>query len=216
MSRHTYKPPTGKSGTSLAVLGGLLATLAVFVVIPLSQKLNDIFQPPAAVPDDTIAVDPPEFENTDLNEPPPEPEPEEKVEEMVEEASDLDLGFDAADLAVGGGGAMLMDVPRFGVKDAANSMMEDQMDTPPQPTTKFPPQYPSSLLQKKITGKVIVACVVDASGKISGTSIRQSSGQRELDQAALTAVSRWKFKPAQKAGKPVKGSVLVPFNFEIK
>lgn len=111
---------------------------------------------------------------------------------------------------------MLMDVPRFGVKDAANSMMEDQMDTPPQPTTKFPPQYPSSLLQKKITGKVIVACVVDASGKISGTSIRQSSGQRELDQAALTAVSRWKFKPAQKAGKPVKGSVLVPFNFEIK
>lgn len=216
MIRHTYKPPKGRSGTSLAILGGLFATLLVFVVVPLSQKLNDIFQPPAPVPDDTIAVDPPKFDNTDLNQPPPEPEPEDKVEEMVEEASDLDLGFDAADLALGGGGAVLMDIPKFGVKDAANSMMEDQMDTPPQATAKFPPQYPSSLLQKKITGKVVISCVIDTSGKITSSSVRQSSGQRELDQAAVTAVARWKFKPALKAGRPVKGSILVPFNFEIK
>lgn len=216
MLRHTYKPPKGRSGLSLAILVGLFATLVVFVVIPLSQKLNDMFQPPAVTPEDAIAVDPPKFDDIALDEPPPEPEPEEKVEEMVEEASDLDLGFDAADLAVGGGGAMVMEISRFGIKDAANSMMEDQMDTPPQPTAKFPPQYPSSLLQKKITGKVLIACVIDPAGRISQSSIRQSSGHRELDQAALTAVSRWKFKPALKAGRPVKGSIVVPFNFEIK
>lgn len=200
---------------SLAVLGGLFATLLVFVIVPLSQKLNDIFQPPSGPQDENIAVDPPEFEDTSLDEPPPEPEPEEEIKEMVEESSDLDLGFDAGDLAVGGGGAVLMDIPKFGVKDAAN-MMDDQMDTPPQPTAKFPPQYPSSLLQKKITGKVLIACVIDISGKISSSNVRQSSGNRELDQAALSAVTRWKFKPAQKGGRPVKGSIVVPFNFEIK
>lgn len=216
MIRHTYKPPKGKSGASLAILGGLFATLVVFVVVPLSQKLNDIFQPPVVVPDDTLAVDPPKFEDTNLDEPPPEPEPEEKVEEMVEEVSGPDLGFDASDLAVGGGGTILVEMNSFGIKDAANSMMEDQMDTPPQATAKFPAQYPSTMSQKKITGKVIIACVIDASGKITTSSVRQSSGHRELDQAALSAVTRWKFKPAQKAGRPVKGSILVPFNFELK
>jgi TonB family protein len=216
MIRHTYKPPKGKSGASLAILGGLFATLVVFVVIPLSQKLNDIFQPPPAVPEDTLAVDPPKFDDTTLDPPPPEPEPEEKVEEMVEEVSGPDLGFDASDLAVGGGGSIMVDMSSFGIKDAANSMMDDQMDTPPQATAKFPAQYPSSMAQKKITGKVIIACVIDSSGKILTSSIRQSSGQRELDQAALSAVTRWKFKPAQKAGRPVKGSILVPFNFELK
>jgi TonB family protein len=160
-------------------------------------------------------VDPPDFEDSSIDEPPPEPEPEEEIKEMVEEASDLDLGFDAGDLAIGGGGAVLMEIPKFGVKDAAN-MMDDQMDTPPQPTAKFPPQYPSSLLQKKITGKVLIACVIDVSGKIATSSVRLSSGNRELDQAALSALTRWKFKPAQKAGRPVKGSIVVPFNFEIK
>lgn len=215
MLRHTYKPPKGKSGMSLAVLAGLFATLVVFVVIPLSQKLNDIFTPPAAPVDDTIAVDPPKFEDTTLDDTPPDTQPEEEIKEMVEEPAGPDLGFDAADLSVGGGGPIIMVIPKFGSKDAA-SMMDDQMDTPPQPTAKFPPQYPSSLLQKKITGKVLVACVIDASGKIVSTNVRQSSGHRELDQAAITAVTRWKFKPAQKAGRPAKGSIVVPFTFEIK
>ena len=215
MIRHTYKPPKGRSGMSFAVLAGLFATLVVFVVVPLSQKLNDIFQPPTAPPDDSIAVDPPKFEDTTLDDTPPETQPDEEIKEMVEEPAGPDLGFDAADLAVGGGGPIIMVIPKFGSKDAA-SMMDDQMDTPPQPTAKFPPQYPSSLLQKKITGKVLVACVIDASGKIISTTVRQSSGHRELDQAAVTAVTRWKFKPAQKAGRPAKGSIVVPFNFEIK
>lgn len=133
---------------SFAVLAGLFATLLVFVVIPLSQKLNDIFQPPMPQPDDTIAVDPPKFEDNILDDTPPETKPEEEIKEMVEEPAGPDLGFDAADLAVGGGGPVIMVIPKFGSKDAAG-MMDDQMDTPPQPTAKFPHNTPAVCCRKK-------------------------------------------------------------------
>ena len=90
------------------------------------------------------------------------------------------------------------------------------MDTPPVPVNRLPPQYPSSLLKKGIGGKVIVSCVIDAKGNLSSSSIRQSSGHPELDKAALTAVGRWKFKPAVRGGKAFKATCNIPFNFEVK
>jgi len=216
MARHTYKPPTGKSGRYVSIAIGLLATLGVFVVIPLSQKLNDIFQPPPAAEEQNLTVETPQFDNTDITEPPPEPQKEEEIEEMVEETDAPDLGFDASDLSVGGGGPMIMDMSKFSVKDAADDMMGEGMDSPPQATAKFPPQYPSSLLRQKITGRCIISCVIDAVGNVASTTVRNTSGHRELDQAALTALSRWKFKPATRGGRPVKGTILIPYNFEIK
>ena len=57
---------------------------------------------------------------------------------------------------------------------------------------------------------------VDETGKVVSTSIKKSSGNAELDKAAVNAVLKWKFKPAQKAGRNIRATCVVPFNFEVK
>lgn len=214
MKRHVYKPPKGTYSAIFAIMGGMFATLAVFVAIPLSQKLNDMFQKsPTYAPDD-ITVEPPD---TTIEEqaPPPEEEPEPEPEEMVEESTDLDLGIDLGDLTTGTGGGFLMEIPKFAMK-GGDDVFGGDLDSPPTPVNKLPPTYPSSLLSKGIGGRVLVTCTVDADGRVTGTSIKQSSGHPDLDKAAVNAVNKWKFKPATKGGRKIKATCVVPFNFEVK
>jgi protein TonB len=215
VKRHVYQPPTGRSSRIFAILGGALATVAVFVAIPLSQRLNDIFQEPVAPPLEEVAVEPPETPDFDAT-PPPEEQKEEPPPEMVEEPAEMDLGLDLADLPAGAGGGFLMEIPKFAVKEAADDMMGDSLDAPPQAVAKFPPVYPPSLLRSATGGRVQVACTIDEAGKVVAASIRQSSGSAELDKAAIGAVNRWKFKAATRGGKAVKASCVVPFTFEVK
>lgn len=169
--------------------------------------------------------------------PPAEPEPDlaepEEMEESQEIAEadapdemsedsgeDIDLGLDAGDLASGPGtGSFVVSVPRIGGRrgggGGGGGGVMDDVDAPPTPVSKIQPNYPSTLLSKGIGGKVLVACVVDESGKVISSSIKQSA-HADLDKAALAAVGKWKFKPAQKAGRNVRASCVVPFNFEVK
>ena len=43
--------------------------------------------------------------------------------------------------------------------------------------------------------------------------LAQSSGNRDLDRAALEAVRRWRFQPAQRNGQPVSATVIIPLEF---
>ncbi len=78
------------------------------------------------------------------------------------------------------------------------------------------PRYPLQALRRGEHGKVLVRVEVDADGKPSAVSIAQSSRSRVLDRAALAAVKRWRFRPAQVDGKPVAGSVVVPIEFNLE
>jgi protein TonB len=163
----------------------------------------------------------------------PLPEPEEEMDESTEIAEadapedvadtsdEIDLGIDAGDLAPGTGGSFTVSVPRIGGRrggggGGGGGLLGSDMDSPPTPVSKIQPNYPSSLLSKGIGGKVLVTCVVDENGKVVSTSIKKSSGNAELDKAAVNAVTKWKFKPAQKAGRNMRATCVVPFNFEVK
>ena len=214
MKRHVYQPPKARLTDLLAALGGLVATVAVFVVVPLSQKLSEVFTDPSAPPPE-VTVEPPEDQNFDMEEPPPDdPEDDPEPEEIPDEAPEMDLGIDV-DLTAGTGGGFLVDIPKFGMKGGEDPFGGD-MDTPPTPVNRMPPQYPSALLKKGIGGKAVITCVVDAKGNIVSTKVKQSSGQPELDKAALQAVSRWKFKPARRGGRPIQATCNIPFTFEVK
>lgn len=214
MSRHVYRPPKGKFTSIFAVIGGIIATIGVFIAIPISQKLSAMLDKASPVSPE-IVVEPPEETEFETEEPPEEPEEEPEQEEMVEESTDLDLGIDLGELTAGTGGGFVMEIPNFDMKGGDESFGGD-LDAGPQPISKFPPTYPSTLLSKGIGGKVLIACTVDATGRVIATSIKQSSGQPELDKAAINAINRWKFKPGTRGGKPVKAVALVPFNFEAK
>lgn len=214
IQRHVYRPPRGKMSGVYAILGGVIATIVVFVAIPLSQKLADFTAKPYEEPEE-ISIAPPEAELADLDEPPPPPEEEPPPPEPLEEPTDMDMGLDLSDLPLGtGGGGFVMNIPKFAMK--GDDAFGGDLDGPPVPTSKFPPSYPSSLLSKGIGGKVLISCEIDAGGKIISSKVRQSSGHPELDKAALSAVSRWKFKPGTKGGRKVRSSCVVPFNFEVK
>ena len=81
--------------------------------------------------------------------------------------------------------------------------------------SKIQPAYPSGLLKKGIGGRVLVICVVDEAGSVVSANIKQSA-HPELDKAAIAAVNKWKFKPANKAGRNITAKCVVPFNFEVK
>lgn len=162
-------------------------------------------------------------------EPEPAPQPEEAPEDVeISEADSsedlagdsteqIDLGLDVGDLASGPGGAFTIDIPKFGKSGkAGEDPFGGEMDSPPTPVNRMPPQYPNSLLKKGVGGKVVVTCVVDTGGQTISSKIKQSSGQPELDKAALQAVGRWKFKPARRNGKPMQATCNIPFTFEVK
>ncbi len=174
--------------------------------------------PPPPPPDEETVVLPDELEPLD--------EVEQSVEpiEMASESADSsgeELGVPIGDMALSTGGGFQMDIPRFGRRSAGGDgggedLLGGQLDSAPSPTSKTQPIFPASVLKSGRGGKVLVSCTIDATGKIVGTSIKSSSGQPDLDKAAINAVNRWKFKPGTKDGKKVKSVVIVPFNFEVK
>lgn len=212
--RHVYRPPRGRYSGIFAIIGGVIATLAVFIAIPLSQKLADMTSPaPIAMPEPEAAP-PPEMELV-VEEPPPEEPEEEPPEPPPESAPNLDMALDV-ELSVGPGGGVSLSIPKFAMAGGDDPFGSGDLESPPKPYRKSPPVYPSNLLSKGVGGKVEIACVINASGAISSSKVRKSSGNSSLDQAALKAVRKWKFNPAVRGGKKVKATCVVPFNFEIK
>lgn len=77
------------------------------------------------------------------------------------------------------------------------------------------PEYPAEARRLKQQGVVVLAVVVSAQGRPTSVKLSRSSGFAALDKAALDAVSRWSFEPAQTAGIPVASHVDVPVRFSL-
>lgn len=91
--------------------------------------------------------------------------------------------------------------------------------SPPAPaggSGKPRPQYPELARKRGQEGTVSVRCQVDANGHVTNVSLARSSGFRLLDEAALKAVGKWKFKPGRKDGACVAGTVVVPVQFRLQ
>jgi protein TonB len=67
------------------------------------------------------------------------------------------------------------------------------------------PEYPTAAARNGETGTVTLALLVGADGKVTGSRIQHSSGYRDLDKAAVNALSLCKFKPAMNNGTPEAG-----------
>lgn len=74
---------------------------------------------------------------------------------------------------------------------------------PPKAVTTAPPVYPESARTAKIEGTAVVETVIDETGRVTQPKIKGTSGDKDLDKAAIDAVSAWTFKPATLDGKPV-------------
>jgi len=67
------------------------------------------------------------------------------------------------------------------------------------------PSYPAKAARDGESGTTMLALLVGADGRVSSARVQHSSGSRELDRAALQALSLCKFKPATSNGVPEAG-----------
>jgi protein TonB len=51
---------------------------------------------------------------------------------------------------------------------------------------------------------------------VEQVKVERSAGHTDLDQAALEAVSRWRFEPARRGRQPVAVWVLIPVEFTLR
>jgi TonB family protein len=88
--------------------------------------------------------------------------------------------------------------------------------TPPVPVARLNPQYTMAARHAKIHGTVRVRCVVGKSGVCSDVVVVRSVDRSlGLDDAAVRALSAWRFTPALVQGKPVASRVSVDFSFAL-
>lgn len=87
-------------------------------------------------------------------------------------------------------------------------------EKPPRLHPRSPrPVYPIEAIARQEQGQVLLRAEVLDSGAIRNVLVKQSSGSRVLDRAALDAVTRWRFKPAERDGKAITAWVDVPVDF---
>jgi TonB family protein len=82
----------------------------------------------------------------------------------------------------------------------------------PVPMEKSDPGYPLELMRTNVHGQVTLYAVIHSDGKVGDIRVLSSPDDR-LDHYATSALSHWKFAPAEKDGKPVaiEAVVVIPF-----
>ncbi len=76
------------------------------------------------------------------------------------------------------------------------------------------PVYTELARRARVSGTVIVEAIIDEQGDVVNTRVLKGQ-PLGLDQAAVEAIKTWKFKPAMKAGKPVKVYYVLTVNFQV-
>jgi periplasmic protein TonB len=76
---------------------------------------------------------------------------------------------------------------------------------------KVQPVYPPLAKQARIQGVVILEAIIGRDGAV--TEVKVISGHPLLQQAAIDAVSQWKYKPTLLNGEPVEVVTTVTVNF---
>ena len=76
-----------------------------------------------------------------------------------------------------------------------------------------PPRYPPAAARAGIGGVVHLLIDINGSGAVVSVSVERSSGNRDLDRAAIDAARKWKFRPSIVDGVSVSGRVRTTVEF---
>jgi protein TonB len=152
--------------------------------------------------------------------------PETTPQLAAQDAPPLDLSQLEMALNPGGDGlggdfvsrARALNAASGAAQEAQKAAMQDEvfsiadLDQVPRVVYQPPPEFPPELRRKKTAGAVYVVFVVDRAGRVTNPAVQKSTNAA-LDQAALTAVKRWRFEPGKRAGQPVPFKMRAPITF---
>lgn len=89
-------------------------------------------------------------------------------------------------------------------------------DDPPKPLTPIRPKYPEIAQEAGIEGTIIVQVFVDKKGRVKETSILKGIPNTGLDEAAIAAIRKTRFRPAKQRERAVGVWISIPVNFRLK
>jgi len=76
-----------------------------------------------------------------------------------------------------------------------------------------PPDYPAELGCMGIGGTVLLKVTIGLEGTISDTVLLNSSDEALLDEAAMTGIQSWQFRPATRNGQAIPATIHIPVRF---
>lgn len=88
-------------------------------------------------------------------------------------------------------------------------------DQAPEMLSAFDLTYPELMRKAGIEGTTYLEIGINTAGETETVVVKKSSGNENLDQAAMAAARAMKWKPAHYKGKPVAAQVVLPARFKL-
>jgi TonB family protein len=78
------------------------------------------------------------------------------------------------------------------------------------------PYYPVQLRRRRVAGHVWLVVHIDRSGFVCSAAVAAGSGEPLLNQAALEAITLWRFNPAMRNGEPIESLHVTKLSFKLQ
>jgi protein TonB len=217
--RKVYQNEKSVTGLALAIFFSVGLTALLFGTLPFAHRIAKPDRGLELVTATTTDLPPPAKEE----EPPPVMEevkpPDAPPDPVLTEApQQIPISADL-EIALGSGGTLA----GFGevhssaavvekVQDAAFDVAE--LEKRPEPISQPAPTYPAELKKAKIEGVVTLVFVLNEDGRVEDPRVENAS-RPEFEKPALEAVRKWRFRPGEKDGKPVRTYIKQPLRFRV-
>ena len=89
-------------------------------------------------------------------------------------------------------------------------------DDPPRPLFPIRPVYPDIAQEAGIEGQVLVQCFIDKTGKVKETIVLKGIPNTGLNEAAVDALRKTRFRPAKQRETKVGVWITIPINFKLQ
>ena len=188
----------------LAILSSVLLLIFTFLIYP---RYMGLFELEEVELQEILIENIPQTQQ--IERPPPPARPSVPVESEDEDIAD-DLTIEETDL------------DSFEAWDAPPPPPEGPrvkfipFDDPPQPLSRIRPVYPEIAQEAGIEGTVVVQVFVDKKGRVKDTVILKGIPNTGLDEAAISAIRKTRFRPAKQRERPVGVWISIPVNFRLK
>tara|TARA_Y100000996_G_C22545805_1_gene651761 strand:- start:227 stop:964 length:738 start_codon:yes stop_codon:yes gene_type:complete len=89
-------------------------------------------------------------------------------------------------------------------------------DDPPRPLFPIRPVYPNIAQEAGIEGQVLIQCFIDKNGTVKETIVLKGIPNTGLNEAAIDAIRKTRFRPAKQRDKEVGVWITIPINFSLR
>ena len=144
-----------------------------------------------------------------INRPPPPARPSIPIESESEDISE-DLTMDELDLE----SFEAWDAPP--PPPSGPQVKFIPYDDPPVPKTPIRPEYPEIAQEAGIEGTVYVQAFIDKNGRVKEVSVVKGIPNTGLNEAAMEAIRKTRFRPAKQRERAVGVYISIPVHFKLK